>query len=131
LRAGKLCPVELTESYLAAIEAHPSGTRIYARTTDRRALTEAMAARSRARAGLRRGPLDGVALSWKDLFDSAGVATEAGSALLKGRVPDRDAARAASGDPSGHDLSGQDAYDRTGVFGAGVEPCHGDAPVCE
>ena len=31
--------------------------------------------------GLRRGPLDGVPVSWKDLFDTAGTATEAGSAL--------------------------------------------------
>ncbi|WP_071794976.1 amidase [Natronohydrobacter thiooxidans] len=90
--AGGLCPLALTEDYLAAIEAHPMGTRIYARTTPERALTEAMAARTRARAGLRLGPLDGVPLSWKDLFDTAGVATESGTALLKGRIPDTDAA---------------------------------------
>ncbi|KAF0115119.1 MAG: aspartyl-tRNA(Asn)/glutamyl-tRNA (Gln) amidotransferase subunit A [Rhodobacteraceae bacterium] len=52
---------------------------------------EAMAAAARAKAGLRKGLLDGVPISWKDLFDTAGVATEAGSALLKGRSPDRDA----------------------------------------
>ena len=51
-----------------------------------------MAARDRARAGQRRSPLDGVPVSWKDLFDTAGVATQAGSALLEGRVPARDAA---------------------------------------
>lgn len=68
------------------------GTRIYARTTPERALTEAMAARTRARAGLRLGPLDGVPLSWKDLFDTAGVATESGTALLRGRIPETDAA---------------------------------------
>ncbi len=90
--AGTLCPLELTEAYLAAIEDHPMGGRIYARTTRARALTEAMAARSRARSGRRVGPLDGVPMSWKDLFDTAGVATESGTALLKGRVPEVDAA---------------------------------------
>jgi aspartyl-tRNA(Asn)/glutamyl-tRNA(Gln) amidotransferase subunit A len=35
--------------------------------------------------------LDGVPVSWKDLFDTAGVATEAGTALMKGRVPTSDA----------------------------------------
>ncbi len=30
-------------------------------------------------------------ISWKDLFDTAGIATESGSALLKGRTPNRDA----------------------------------------
>lgn len=90
--AGQLCPVDLTEALLAAIRAHPHGPRIYARLSDRRALDEAMAARGRARAGLRRSPLDGVPISWKDLFDTAGLATEAGTALLRGRVPDQDAA---------------------------------------
>lgn len=90
--AGRIHPVELTEAFLHEIEAHPLAARIYARSTPARARGEAMAAATRAKAGLRRGPLDGVPLSWKDLFDSAGVATEAGSALLKGRVPARDAA---------------------------------------
>ncbi len=89
--AGGIDPVELTESFLAAIEGHPLGPRIYARTTPDRALAEARAARERAAAGLRRSPLDGVPVSWKDLFDTAGTMTEAGSALLTGRVPDRDA----------------------------------------
>ena len=47
-----------------------------------RALAEAEAARGRAKTGHRLGLLDGVPISWKDLFDTAGVATEAGSALL-------------------------------------------------
>ncbi|MBR3371465.1 MAG: amidase [Rhodobacteraceae bacterium] len=92
IAAGDLCPLALSEAYLAAIAAHPSGSRIYARLTESRALDEAIAARDRARGGLRRHPLDGVPVSWKDLFDTAGVATESGSAVLKGRVPDHDAA---------------------------------------
>jgi aspartyl-tRNA(Asn)/glutamyl-tRNA(Gln) amidotransferase subunit A len=88
---GRIHPVELTEFFLDRIETHPLAPRIYARATPLRARGEAMAAASRARAGLRRGLLDGVPLSWKDLFDTAGVATEAGSALLKHRTPDRDA----------------------------------------
>lgn len=91
IAAGKACPVELAEAYLEAAEAHPEGRRIYARLTPDRARAEAMAARARVKAGLTRGPLDGVAISWKDLFDSAGVATEAGSKLLRGRVPATDA----------------------------------------
>jgi len=91
IEAGDICPVELTESFLDAAEAHPFGARIYARMMRQQALDCAAAARARARAGLRRGPLDGVPVSWKDLFDTAGVATEAGTALLEGRVPERDA----------------------------------------
>jgi aspartyl-tRNA(Asn)/glutamyl-tRNA(Gln) amidotransferase subunit A len=88
---GRIHPVELTEFFLDRLETHPLADRIYARATPARARGEAMAAASRAKAGLRKGLLDGVPISWKDLFDTAGVATEAGSALLKGRTPDRDA----------------------------------------
>lgn len=89
---GRIHPVELTEAFLDAIETHPLSARIYARTTPARARGEAMAAAARAKAGLRKGLLDGVPISWKDLFDTAGIPTEAGSALLKHRTPDRDAA---------------------------------------
>ncbi|MFO1143999.1 MAG: amidase family protein, partial [Amaricoccus sp.] len=89
--AGAIDPRALADAFLAAIEAHPDGPRIYARTTPLRARAEADAAAARARAGRRLGPLDGVPVSWKDNVDTAGIATEAGSALLAGRVPDRDA----------------------------------------
>ncbi len=89
--AGEIDPIELTEVYLAAINAHEYTDRIYARLTEDRARAEAAAASERAKKGVRRGLLDGVPISWKDLYDTAGVVTEAGSALLKGRVPDADA----------------------------------------
>lgn len=92
IEAGKICPLALTEHFLEAISAHPAGTRIFVRSLQQRALDEAAAARARAQRGLRRSPLDGVPVSWKDLFDTAGVPTEGGSALLAGRVPVRDAA---------------------------------------
>jgi aspartyl-tRNA(Asn)/glutamyl-tRNA(Gln) amidotransferase subunit A len=91
IEAGTICPVALTEAFLDAAESHDYRDRIYARLMPSQALDAAVGARSRARAGLRRGPLDGVPVSWKDLFDTAGVATEAGTALLKGRVPAKDA----------------------------------------
>ncbi|NNE50847.1 MAG: amidase [Sulfitobacter sp.] len=89
--AGQIDPVALTQTYLDAIDAHPLKDRIYARVTHDRARTEARAAAARAQSGHRLSPLDGVPISWKDLFDTAGIATEAGSKLLKDRVPERDA----------------------------------------
>ncbi len=88
---GQIDPVDLTETYLSAIDTHPHTDRIYARVTHDRARVEARAAQERSKLGLRRSLLDGVPISWKDLFDTAGVGTEAGSALLKDRVPDADA----------------------------------------
>ena len=89
--AGDIDPVTLTETYLEAIDGHDLRDRIYSAVTADRALAEAGAARARAQLNQRRSLLDGVPISWKDLFDSAGTTTEAGTALLKGRVPDRDA----------------------------------------
>lgn len=89
--SGALDPRDLTRDLLDAVAAHAHGPRIYARMTEARAMAEAEAAATRAKAGLRLGPLDGVPVSWKDLFDTAGTATEAGTALMRGRVPERDA----------------------------------------
>lgn len=89
--AGRIDPRDLVEEFLSAIAEEPLAPRIYARTTPERARAEAAAAAFRAKEGARLGPLDGVPLSWKDLFDTAGVATEAGSPLLSGRVPSQDA----------------------------------------
>lgn len=91
INAGRISPVDLAEAHLDAIGGHPQADRIFARTTPARARAEAMAAHGRARTGQRRSLIDGVPISWKDNFDTAGVATEAGSALLKNRVPVKDA----------------------------------------
>ncbi|MEP2530269.1 amidase family protein [Shimia sp.] len=88
---GSIDPVALTQAFLGAIDSHDHRDRIFTQITRDRALAEAEAAAERARAGMRLSLLDGVPISWKDLFDSAGVETEAGSALLQGRIPGQDA----------------------------------------
>ncbi|MBL4767339.1 MAG: amidase, partial [Rhodobacteraceae bacterium] len=74
IAAGDIDPVDLTQTYLDAIDTHPLKDRIFARVTHTRALAEAHAAQERAQVGRRLSPLDGVPISWKDLFDTAGVA---------------------------------------------------------
>jgi aspartyl-tRNA(Asn)/glutamyl-tRNA(Gln) amidotransferase subunit A len=56
-----------------------------------RARDEARAAEDAWRRGTPTGPLCGVPIAVKDLFDTAGVETACGSPMLAGRVPDRDA----------------------------------------
>ena len=125
---GKVSPVTLAEAYLDAMSAHPLGARIYARATESRALAEAVAAHDRAKAGLRRGPLDGVPLSWKDLFDTAGVETAAGSALLAGRVPARDARVLRNATAAGLVCLGKTHMSELAFSGLGLNPVTATPP---
>ncbi|MBY6157498.1 amidase [Pseudooceanicola nitratireducens] len=122
IAAGDIDPEALCEVFLTAIEAHERRDRIYARLTPDRARAEARAAAIRARAGTRKSPLDGVPVSWKDLFDTAGVATEAGSALLEGRVPDRDAHVLAVASAHGLVCLGKTHLSELAFSGLGLNP---------
>lgn len=128
IREGRLHAVELTEAYLAAIAAHPEGARIYARTTPRGARAAAMAAAARAKAGQSLGPLDGVPLSWKDLFDAAGAPCEGGSAHLAGRVPDKDAAVLARAAAQGAVCLGKTHMTELAFSGLGLNPVTATPP---
>jgi aspartyl-tRNA(Asn)/glutamyl-tRNA(Gln) amidotransferase subunit A len=126
--AGAIDPRDLAEVYLAAIAAHPDAERVYVRTMPGRARAEADAAAARAQAGVRRGPLDGVPVSWKDLFDTAGTATEAGSRLLEGRTPDRDAALVARGARAGLVSLGKTHMTELAFSGLGINPVTATPP---
>lgn len=119
---GEIDPVELTEAYLQACGAHAHRNRIYTMLTPDRALAEARAAALRARSGLRHGLLDGVPISWKDLFDTAGLPTEAGSALLKGRVPAEDAEVLARATRAGLVCLGKTHMTELAFSGLGLNP---------
>ena len=125
---GEVSPLWLTEDYLAAIRAHPAGDRIYARLTPDRALAEAEAADRRAKAGQRLSLLDGVPVSWKDLFDTAGVATESGSRLLEGRVPVQDAEVLRNATAAGLICLGKTHMTELAFSGLGLNPMTATPP---
>src|SRR5574338_1123879 len=60
--------------------------------TGEQALEEARAAETEIAAGRYRGPLHGIPVAIKDLFDTQGVRTTAGAKIFADRVPDEDAA---------------------------------------
>ncbi len=126
--AGRIDAAELTEAYLGAIAAHPDTPRIYSTVTEDRARAEAQAAAARARDGQRRGPLDGVPISWKDLFDSAGTATEAGSRLMEGRVPERDAEVLGNATAAGLVCLGKTHMSELAFSGLGLNPMTATPP---
>ena len=88
IEAREIDPRALTDYFLDRIAAADPDNTIYLRTTATRARAEAAAAQERAAAGLRHSPLDGVPISWKDLFDTAGDVTSHGSPGLAERVPE-------------------------------------------
>lgn len=126
--AGEVDPLRLIEVYLAAIDGHPLRKRIYARVTHDRALAEAGAASKRAASGQRLGLLDGVPISWKDLFDTAGTETEAGTAYLKGRVPERDAAVVQNATAAGLVCLGKTHMSELAFSGLGYNPITATPP---
>ncbi|KIN63139.1 Amidase [Sulfitobacter noctilucicola] len=125
---GEIDPLTLCQTYLDAIDAHPLRDRIYARVTHARALAEAKAASERAKSGHRLSLLDGVPVSWKDLFDSAGTITEAGSKLLAGRVPDRDAVVLSNATAAGLVCLGKTHMSELAFSGLGHNPSTATSP---
>ncbi|TNE59714.1 MAG: amidase [Alphaproteobacteria bacterium] len=122
---GEIDPRELTEHYFSRINAHEERDQIYMALTRPRAEREAEAAAARAREGKRLSPLDGVPISWKDLFDSAGDPTEGGSRLLKGRVPQKDAEALARATKAGLICLGKTSLTEFAFSGLGYNPTCG------
>lgn len=88
LEAGRTTAVKLAETCLARIE-DPAGEggRAFTRVYRPQALAAALASDRLRAAGLRPGPLAGIPVSVKDLFDVAGEPTTAGSRLLRDAPP--------------------------------------------
>jgi aspartyl-tRNA(Asn)/glutamyl-tRNA(Gln) amidotransferase subunit A len=87
----ELSPVGLVAAIYQQINATDERVHSYVRLMRTSALTEARAAERRALDGSRIGPLDGIPIAVKDLFDTAGVVTTGGSAVYRERVPREDA----------------------------------------
>ena len=125
---GKLDPVNLAHAFFERIHAHPLKDRIFVRLTEDRAMAEARAASDRAKAGQRLSLLDGVPVSWKDLFDTAGEGTEAGSKLLADRVPDVDAVVLANATAMGLVCLGKTHMSELAFSGLGYNPSTATPP---
>jgi aspartyl-tRNA(Asn)/glutamyl-tRNA(Gln) amidotransferase subunit A len=91
IRGRKISPVEVTKYCLARIEKLNPVFNAFITVTADSALAAANAAESEIQQGNWRGPLHGVPVALKDLIDTAGVLTTAGSALFQHRIPTIDA----------------------------------------
>ena len=88
----ELSPVALTEAYLDRINQYDSTLHAYITVLEESVRTDAQRAEQEITAGRYRGPLHGIPVALKDLFDTAGIATTGGSKVHRSRVPERDCA---------------------------------------
>jgi aspartyl-tRNA(Asn)/glutamyl-tRNA(Gln) amidotransferase subunit A len=124
-RAGSLDPLDVTEAYL---ERCQPGS-VYRLVTAERARRQAEASRRRFRAGVDAGPLDGVPLALKDLIDTAGDVTGAGSPpLIDGPPAQHDAPVAARLGAAGAVFLGKTTMTELAFSGIGINPHVGTPP---
>jgi len=126
--AGKVDPIEVTKAFLSQIESSPHSDDIYVRVTAKRALEEAHEASKRAKSGMRKGPFDGVPVSWKDLFDTANIETESGTQLLKGRKPAQDCQVIRRATHAGMVCLGKTHLSELAFSGLGINPMTKTSP---
>jgi aspartyl-tRNA(Asn)/glutamyl-tRNA(Gln) amidotransferase subunit A len=90
IAARKLSPVELARVMLKRIEAANPKLNAFLLITTQRAISAARAAEKAVMAG-QTGPLLGIPIAYKDIYDTAGVRTTAHSRILIDNVPKQDA----------------------------------------
>src|SRR6202171_5731514 len=91
LRARDISAVEITDDCLKRIDADNGRLNAFILVMTDEARRQARDADRELAAGRDRGPLHGVPVSIKDLFDIRGTATSAASRVREGHIADRDA----------------------------------------
>ncbi|MGH7550391.1 MAG: amidase [Gemmatimonadota bacterium] len=125
-RDGSLRPTEVVEAYLDRIDVGP----VYRAVTARRARHQAERAEADFAAGVDRGPLQGVPIALKDLMDTAGEVTAAGSAVLaEGTAAPADCPAARRLDAAGVVFLGKTGMTELAFGGIGTNP-HFGTPGC-
>lgn len=92
IAAKDLSPVEFMKDRLAKAQALNPEIHAFIRFTPELALAQAQAAEARQMAGTLRGPLDGIPIAHKDIYETAGIPTTGHSRVLQHHVPKADSA---------------------------------------
>ena len=91
LRARQFSCEELTRAYLRGIDELQPKLNAFITVTAEQALDQARRLDAELHAGKDRGPLHGIPIVHKDLYDTRGVRTTVGSEFFKDRIPNADA----------------------------------------
>lgn len=92
IRDRALSPVELIKAHLARIEDLNPSLNAYVAVAAESALSDAQQAEKEIMSGRYRGPLHGIPMSVKDIFNTTGIPTAFGEKRLSDYIPDHDAA---------------------------------------
>ncbi len=87
----KLSPVELTQAFMTRIRALDGQLNSHILVLEDQAMAAAKQAEADIMAGHGKGPLLGIPIGLKDIYNTAGIATTGHSALFKDHVPAEDA----------------------------------------
>ena len=107
IKTKQLSPVELTQALLDRIDAIDGDIKSYILVLRDEALAQARAAEAEIQAGNYRGPLHGIPMGHKDLYDTKGVLTTGQSKLYEHRVPTEDSTAIARLNEAGSILLGK------------------------
>ena len=90
LRTKAVSSLELTDAYLQRIAALNPELNAFISITAERARADARRATDELMAGESRGPLHGIPIAHKDLYETAGIRTTGGSKIHAQHVPTND-----------------------------------------
>src|SRR5690625_5007680 len=91
IRSRQLSPTELIDSTLKRIDATEPHISAFAHVTEELARKTAAQADQDIASGNYRGPLHGIPLGVKEMYNTAGIPTTASSKVRQGHIPDTDA----------------------------------------
>lgn len=116
IRAGTLTAAALLEACLSRIAAREPEVRAWSHLNAQAAREQARRADARQHAGEPLGVLHGLPIGVKDVFDTCDLPSEYGSALLRGRRPEADAAAVAILRGAGAIVVGKTATSEFGMY---------------
>src|SRR5215468_8115219 len=120
LKRRELSPVELTRAFLDRIEALDSKLQAYITVLPQRAMATARTAEAEMLRGEYRGPLHGIPIALKDLYDTKGIRTTASSRFMADLVPSEDATTTGRLEAAGRILVGKSPLSAFGLGGLGA-----------
>ena len=91
IKARTLSPVELTQAFIDRVKAIDGRLNSHLLLLEEQALADAAQAEQEIMAGNWKGPLHGIPIGLKDIYNTAGIRTTGHSALFKDHVPAEDA----------------------------------------